>query len=106
MISGVPIRNVAEDWCRANQFKKELFPSGLLDESLEDSLDGTGTSFAVSLSPGNSPPLEASLGIYETCQGKRGTFLIIVDESRGAARRPVFLEQWDTAAFAVLRKVS
>src|SRR5579885_3024862 len=32
-IRGVPIRDIDPEWCAANEFKKELFPAGLLDSA-------------------------------------------------------------------------
>ena len=59
---------------KANEFRKELVPP---DEA--KSFEGSQLSFAVDgFFDGSRTKQTALVGVYETCKGKRGTFLLVL----------------------------
>ena len=78
-VRGIPVQRIRTTWCKASEFRKELFPpdlardfehTGGLAFSVEGHFDGTKVAQT------------ALIGVYETCGGQRGSFLLVL------ARRP------------------
>ena len=76
-VRGIPVNSIRPDWCRASEFRKELFPPKLARD-----LDAAGGfDFAVHGSfDGQGGRQTALVGVYETCRGRRGSFLLVLDE--------------------------
>jgi hypothetical protein len=81
-VRGIPIRKIRPTWCKATEFRKDLFPPGPASD-----LDHSGGfSFAVDgFFDGSKTRQTALLGAYETCAGKRGSFLLILAWPQGKA---------------------
>jgi len=83
-VRGIPVRKLRATWCKATEFRKELFPPDLAS----DLDDIGGLSFTVDGSfDGSKTRQTALVGAYETCSGKKGSFLLILTWPQ--ARAPV-----------------
>jgi hypothetical protein len=79
-VRGIPVASIRRDWCKATEFSRELFPPELLVENGTDLLAEAGLSFSVEGSfDGSGTKQTALVGVYETCGGKKGRFLLILD---------------------------
>jgi hypothetical protein len=74
-VRGIPVGKLRATWCKATEFRKELFPPDLatdLDQS-------DGLSFAADgFFDGSKVKQTALVGAYEACDGKRGSFLLVL----------------------------
>jgi hypothetical protein len=74
-VRGIPISQIRSAWCKATEFRKDLFPADFASD-----IDGSaGLSFSVD-GPfdGSKIKQTALLGVYETCAGETGTFLLVL----------------------------
>jgi hypothetical protein len=79
-IRGIPVKRIRADWCKATEFKRELFPKGLLVENGYDLLASAKLDFALEGAfDGSGSKQTALVGVYETCAGQKGRFLLIID---------------------------
>jgi hypothetical protein len=73
-VRGIPVAGIRANWCKANEFRKELFPpelaSSFVDQKSPFAIDG--------FFDGTKTKQTALVGVYETCDGKRGTFFLIL----------------------------
>jgi hypothetical protein len=73
-VRGIPVARIKADWCRANEFRKDLFPA---EEA--KSVENSKLSFAVDgFFDGSKTRQTALVGVYETCKGQRGAFLLVL----------------------------
>src|SRR5437763_15116071 len=77
-VRGIPVATIRADWCKANEFRKELFPKKLA-ASFEDKSPFAADGFF----DGSKTRQTVLVGAYETCAGKRGVFLLIVGRPEG-----------------------
>jgi hypothetical protein len=86
-IRGIPVAQIRRDWCKASEITREAIPPELLVEDGTDLLKLTGFTFSVE---GNfdrsATPQVALVGVYETCRGERGAFLLIIDKDSKRVR--------------------
>jgi hypothetical protein len=77
-VRGIPVQKIRKDWCKASEFRQELFPPELQADlkSTEFAVDG----FFV----GSKVKQTALVGVYETCAGITGKILLVLGwPSRG-----------------------
>jgi hypothetical protein len=74
-VRGIPVQEIRSNWCKASEFRHELFPQDLQDDlnDVEFAVDG---SFS-----GPDAKETALVGAYETCDGEKGGFFLILDRS-------------------------
>jgi hypothetical protein len=78
-VRGIPVAKIRPGWCKANEFRKELFPA----EYRED-IEGSGSSFAIDgVFDGSRLKQTALAGVYETCKGERGAFFLLLAWPKG-----------------------
>lgn len=77
-LRGIPLYKIRENWCRANEFSRDLFPPKMLLDHGEDILTRGGTAFSISGKFDDTNLLTALVGVYETCAKEKGTFLLIL----------------------------
>jgi len=97
-VRGIPVHDIAANWCRATEFRRDQFPREL------DFSDGAA--FAIDGFFDDSGIKETAVtGAYETCGGKTGSFLMIV-RPQGEGRPEVRLLDTHTGEhpFRVLRR--
>lgn len=64
-VRGIPVNNIRASWCKATEFRKDLFPTDLAAD-----LDGNQASFSIDgYFDGSKIPQTALIGVYETCRG-------------------------------------
>jgi len=98
-VRGIPIGVIRKSWCKATEFRKGLFPpeampdldhSGDLAFSIDGSFDGSKTRQT------------ALIGVYETCAGKRGSFLLVLARPQGARPKIMFVHEMPDEPFGML----
>jgi hypothetical protein len=73
-VRGIPVARIRADWCKANEFREDLFPP---DDAAY--FKGSGLSFAVEgFFDGSTTKQTALVGVYESCKGQRGAFLLVL----------------------------
>jgi hypothetical protein len=77
-VRGIPVSRIRANWCKANEFREDLFPS-----DLAQSFTGHDA-FAIDGHFDGSRIMQTALvGVYETCKGKRGAFLLVLALPQG-----------------------
>ena len=107
MIRGTPVKEIRRDWCKANEFSVDLFPPEVrFGENffpLHEALKQSGAAFSVSGKFDGAHVFDVFVGVYETCSGERGTFLIAIENGGPSKGGRLFVEQLARPArFAVL----
>jgi len=74
-VRDIPARKLRKTWCKATEFRKELFPPDIAP-GIEDTGDFSFT--ASGYFDGSKIRQSAHLGVYETCTGQIGTFLLVL----------------------------
>jgi hypothetical protein len=102
-LRGIPVQRIRADWCKATEFTRELFADDLTDAQGRNGLDEAGLAFALEGGfDGTGTPQIALVGIYETCRGRKGGFVLIIDRD---TRKVRFLQAEDALKpFAALRR--
>jgi hypothetical protein len=100
-VRGISIGKIRATWCKATEFRKDLFPSNLQSE-LDQS---RGLSFAVDgFFNGSKTKQTALVGVYESCAGEKGTFLLVLDSPRSGPPTIRFIQEMPADhQFAMLR---
>jgi hypothetical protein len=91
-IQGIYVNKIDPTWCYANEFKKDLFPS-----ELNEDLDDANFSFTdyYYLYPQTITRITVTTGVYERCNGQKGVFALVFDESK-KNKTIIQLEQFDS----------
>ena len=98
-VRGIPVGQLRATWCKATEFRKDLFPP----ESLPD-IEESGASFTIDgFFDGSKTRQTALIGVYETCGGERGSFLLVL--ARPSEQPPVvrFLHEMPGPQFGMLK---
>ena len=75
MVRDIPVGQLRATWCKATEFRKDLFPPDLATDFGQTG----GLSFAADgFFDGSKVKQTALVGAYEACDGKRGSFLLIL----------------------------
>jgi hypothetical protein len=101
-VRGIPAGQLKSGWCKATEFTRELFPPGLLVEDGTDWMAEGRAFFTVKGRFDRSKTEQTVLvGVYETCDGKKGSFVLVLDEGTKKIR---FVDTIaDKAEFAALQ---
>jgi len=98
-VRGIPIGAIRKSWCKATEFRKGLFPpeakpdldqSGDLAFSIDGSFDGSKTRQT------------ALIGVYETCAGKRGSFLLVLAQPSSTRPKIMFVREMPDEQFGMI----
>jgi hypothetical protein len=81
-VRGIPVGKIRKDWCKATEFTLDRIPRKLLDEDgTEQTIKQYGFSFAVEGRFDRTKTTQVALtGVYQTCAGKKGSFLLVLDK--------------------------
>ena len=97
-VRGIPIGNIRATWCKVTEFRKDLFPPGpasdLEQNSVSFSIDG--------YFDGSRIRQTALIGVYETCSGQRGSFLLVLARRPGKPPEIRFLHEIPELEFGIL----
>lgn len=101
-VRGIPAGQLKSGWCKATEFARDLFPAGLLVESGTDWMAEGNASFSLKGRFDRSKTEQSVLvGVFEACDGKKGSFVLVLDEG---TRKVRFLDEIaDKAEFAALQ---
>ncbi len=101
-IRGIPIKTIDASWCAANEFKKALFPREVVEGVLGlNEIMGDKDSFSLAGKFDGARQLTALVGVFETCDKKTATFLLLLD-TKNKENPVVSLIKYDTPFFAYL----
>jgi hypothetical protein len=98
-VRGIPVGAIRKSWCKATEFRKDLFPaeaapylehSGGLAFSADGFFDGSRTRQT------------ALIGVYETCTGERGSFLLVFAHPPGRPTKIMFVHEIPDHQFGML----
>jgi len=90
-----PLAKLRSNWCRANEFREDLFPAENRKDI--DYVHQFGLSFAIDgFFDGSKMKQTALTGVYETCKGDRGAFLLVLAWPEGKPPAIRFLYEWPT----------
>ena len=82
-IRGIPAAKIRPGWCKVNELRRDMFPDDLAvyfgDNKSPFAVDG--------FFDGSKTKHTALVGVYESCKGERGAFLLIV--AWGAGKPPL-----------------
>jgi hypothetical protein len=91
-VRGIPLAKLRSNWCKANEFRTDLFPAEYrkdIDYSRE-----FGQAFAIDgLFDGSKIKQTALTGVYETCKGERGAFVLVLAWPEGKPPAIRFLRE-------------
>jgi hypothetical protein len=80
-IRGIPVAKIRPNWCKATEYTRELFPKELLVEGGVDTMKQFGGAFSVTGNFDRSKTKQVALvGVYQTCAGQKGSFLLVINE--------------------------
>jgi len=87
-VRGIPVGKIRPDWCKATEFTRALMPKKEMEEEGSDKImDEVGLSFAVTGNFDRSKTTQVALvGVYQECSGKKGSFLLIIDDGTQKVR--------------------
>ena len=73
-VRGIPAAKIRSGWCKVNELRRDLFPADLAEYFGKDP-----SPFAVDgFFDGSKTRHTALVGVYQSCKGARGAFLLIV----------------------------
>jgi hypothetical protein len=101
-VRGIPVAKIRKGWCKATEYSFDYIPRKLLDEDdAEKTMKQYGFSFAVEGNFDRSKTKQiAVVGVYQTCGGQKGSFLLVIDKDTQKVR---FVDATPSdAQFAVL----
>jgi len=97
-VRGIPVGQLRASWCKASEFRKELFPP-----ELASNIATNRASFSVDRDfDGSHVEQTALIGVYETCRGARGSFLLVVARPPGKPPAIRFLHEIPSLQFGVV----
>jgi hypothetical protein len=81
-VRGIPVGRLRAGWCKATEFRKDLIPRELVvDERGVDAMQAAEMSFAMEgRFDGSATTQVALVGVYQECSGKKGRFILILDQ--------------------------
>jgi hypothetical protein len=84
-VRGIPVARLDPGWCSANVFSLDAFPQEVRrgDLGLDAMLAADAGAFSMRGTYGERP-LEIMLGVYRSCAGAAGDFLLVLDATRSA----------------------
>jgi hypothetical protein len=86
-VRGIPVAQIRRNWCKASEYTRELIPKELLEEGGSDTMKEAGLSFSVTGNFDRSKTRQVALvGVYQTCGGQKGSFLLVIDEGTKTVR--------------------
>jgi hypothetical protein len=78
-VRGLPVAKIRSSWCKATEFRKDLFPPDLAsyfgDNASPFAVDG--------FFDGSKTKQTALVGVYQTCKRERGAFFLILAMPQG-----------------------
>jgi hypothetical protein len=104
-IRGIPVAEIDRNWCRATEFTEDLVSPRLFTDDGLPTMAEAGFAFAVEGYFDDSQVKQTALvGVYETCAGEKGDFMLILDQgSNGLPTVRYLLAQPNRQPFSMLQ---
>jgi hypothetical protein len=97
-VRGIPLRQLRSTWCKASEFRKDLFPPELVED-----IEQNEASFSIDGDfDGSKARQTALVGVYETCSGERGSFLLILARPLGGSPPVRLLHEFPGEGFGAV----
>src|SRR4051812_9060736 len=86
-VRGIPVAKIRTGWCKATEYTRDLIPKELLEEDGHDAMKEYGMQFSVEGYFDRSKTAQTALvGVYQTCAGQKGSFLLVLDKDTRKVR--------------------
>ncbi len=86
-VRGIPVAQIQKDWCKATEFTPDNMKDLLAMEQAGETMKEAKLSFAVSGNFARTRTKQVALvGVYQECGGKKGSFLLVIDEGTNKVR--------------------
>jgi hypothetical protein len=87
-VRGIPVGKIRRTWCKATEFTRDLMPKQEMEQEKSGQvMDEVGLAFSFTGNFDRSKTKQVALvGVYQECAGKKGSFLLIIDESTQKVR--------------------
>jgi|EndMetStandDraft_2_1072991.scaffolds.fasta_scaffold166516_2 hypothetical protein len=87
-VRGIPVAQIRKGWCKATEYTLDLMPKKeMAEEGSDKMMQEVGLSFAVVGNFDRSKTKQIALvGVYQTCGGQKGSFLLVIDEGTNKVR--------------------
>jgi len=87
-VRGIPVAQIKKGWCKATEFSDAVIGKDVLaQDDAAKTMTQTGFSFsAESNFDGSKTKQVATVGVYQTCGGKKGAFVLIADQGTNKVR--------------------
>ena len=86
-VRGIPVAQIHKNWCKADEFTPENMKGLLAMEQAGETMKEARLSFAVSGNFDRTKTKQVALvGVYQECGGKKGSFLLVIDEGTTKVR--------------------
>ena len=98
-VRGIPLGEIHANWCKATEFREDLFPPDFAPDFAQND-----ASFSVDGNfDGSKTRQTALIGVYETCSGERGSFLMVIARPQGKSAAIRFLHEMPAVQFGILK---
>ena len=86
-IRGIPVRTIRPNWCKATEYTAELLKDLLSQDGAGNTMKEGKLSFAVEGYFDRTKVKQLALvGVYQECNGRKGSFLLIIDQGARKVR--------------------
>jgi hypothetical protein len=86
-VRGISVKAIRSNWCKATEFAAENMKDLLAQDQAAETMKEAGLGFAVEgYFDGSKTKQIALVGVYQECGGRKGSFLLIIDEGTGNVR--------------------
>jgi len=102
-IRGIPIARINPTWCKATEFRNDLFPPEAMPYLTHRGGLGGNLAFSVDGSfDGSKTRQTALIGVYESCAGKTGSFLLVLANPPGKPAAVRYVHDMPDVQFGML----
>jgi hypothetical protein len=103
-IRGIPVSKINPDWCAANELKKDEY-LGKLSQHEKNGIENLDDiNFSITGKFDGKAEMTAVTGIYKTCSGDLGNFLLVIKENDNKNEFVSLLNLSNQPAFTTLHK--
>jgi hypothetical protein len=86
-IRGIPVKTIRPDWCKATEYTSELLKDLLSQDDAGNTMKEGNLAFAVEGFFDRTKVKQIALvGVYQECSGRKGSFLLVIDEGKSRVR--------------------
>jgi len=98
-IRGIPLARINRTWCQVTEFRNELFPP----EAMPDLTHSGGLAFSADgFFDGSRIRQTALIGVYQSCTGQKGSFLLVLANPPGKPATVRYVHAMPDVQFGML----